>query len=67
MVQVITASRPEWIARFTGLESGQFRKPIRLVAKRGGNEIAHGRPGRPWALFLAIVDGACVRAKKRDP
>ncbi|MET8848652.1 IS5/IS1182 family transposase, partial [Amycolatopsis sp. NPDC004625] len=42
MVQVITASRPEWIAPFTGLEPDQFRKLVRLVAKRGGDEIADG-------------------------
>ncbi|QRP42940.1 transposase family protein [Amycolatopsis sp. FDAARGOS 1241] len=53
MVQVITTSRPEWIAPFTGREPAQLRKPIRLVAKRGGNEIADGRPGRQWALPLA--------------
>jgi hypothetical protein len=43
VVQVITASRPEWIAPFTGLEPDQFRKPVRLVTKRGGDEIADGR------------------------
>jgi len=53
VVQVITASRPEWIAPFTGLQPAQFRKLVRLVAKRGGDEIADGRPGRPWALPLA--------------
>ena len=34
VVQVITASRPEWIAPFTGLEPGQFRKLVWLVAER---------------------------------
>jgi hypothetical protein len=53
VVQVITASRSEWIAPFTGLEPGQFRKLVRLVAERGGDEIADGRPGRQWALPLA--------------
>lgn len=53
MVQVITASRSEWIAPFTGLEPGQFRKLVQVVAKRGGDEIADGRPGRQWALPLA--------------
>jgi hypothetical protein len=53
VVQVITASRPEWIVPFTGLEPGQFRKLVRLVAERGGDEIADGRPGRQWALPLA--------------
>jgi hypothetical protein len=53
VVQVITASRSEWIAPFTGLEPGQFRKLVRVVAQRGGDEIADGRPGRQWALPLA--------------
>jgi DDE superfamily endonuclease/Helix-turn-helix of DDE superfamily endonuclease len=53
VVQVIMASRPEWIVPFTGLEPGQFRTLVRLVAKRGGDEIADGRPGRQWALPLA--------------
>lgn len=53
MVQVITASRSEWIAPFTGLEPGQFRKLVGVVAQRGGDEIADGRPGRQWALPLA--------------
>ncbi|WP_344856835.1 transposase family protein [Amycolatopsis ultiminotia] len=51
-MQVITASQPEWIAPFTGLEPRQFRKLVRLVAKRGGDEIADGRPGRQRALPL---------------
>lgn len=38
-MQVISASRPEWIVPFTGLEPGQFRKLVRLVAQRGGEEI----------------------------
>ena len=41
-MQVITASRSEWIAPFTGLEPGQFRKLVRVVAQRGGDEIADG-------------------------
>ncbi len=53
VVQVITASRSEWIAPFTGLEPGPFRKLVRVVAQRGGDEIADGRPGRQWALPLA--------------
>ncbi|MEV6903796.1 transposase family protein [Amycolatopsis sp. NPDC051372] len=52
-MQVISASRSEWIAPFTGLEPGQFRKLVRIVAKRGGDEIADGRPGRQWRLDLA--------------
>jgi hypothetical protein len=53
VVQVITASRSEWITPFTGLEPGRFRKLVRVVAQRGGEEIADGRPGRQWALPLA--------------
>jgi hypothetical protein len=52
-VQVISASRSEWIVPFTGLEPGQFRKVVRVVARRGGEEIADGRPGRQWRLDLA--------------
>ncbi len=52
-MQVITASRSEWIAPFTGLQPGQFRKLVRVVAQRGGDEIADGRPGRQWRLDLA--------------
>jgi hypothetical protein len=53
VVQVITASRSEWIAPFTGLEPGQFRKLVRVVAARSGEAIADGRPGRQWASPLA--------------
>jgi DDE superfamily endonuclease/Helix-turn-helix of DDE superfamily endonuclease len=52
-VQVLSASRPELIHPFTGLRPVQFRKLVRLVAHRGGEAIADGRPGRPWALDLA--------------
>lgn len=52
-VQIISASRPEWIVPFTGLQPGQFRKLVRLVAERGGDTIADGRPGRQWRLDLA--------------
>ncbi|WP_253884885.1 transposase family protein [Actinokineospora diospyrosa] len=51
-MQVISASRSEWISPFTGLEPGQFRKLVRVVAERGGEEIADGRPGRQWRLDL---------------
>src|SRR6185437_10936538 len=53
VVQVISASRSEWIAPFTGLEPGQVRKLVSVVAKCGGDEIADGRPGRQWRLDLA--------------
>lgn len=51
-VQVISASRSEWIAPFTGLQPGQFRTLVRVVAERGGDAIADGRPGRQWRLDL---------------
>jgi hypothetical protein len=52
-VQVISAARPEWIHPFTGLQPAQFRRLVRLVAQRGGDAIADGRPGRQWALSLS--------------
>jgi len=51
-VQVISAARPEWIHPFTGLKPVQFRRLVRVVARRGGEAIADGRPGRQWALGL---------------
>ena len=47
-----TAVRAEWIFPFTGLQPAQFRRLVRLVAERGGDTIADGRPGRQWALDL---------------
>jgi hypothetical protein len=52
-VQVFSASRPELIHPFTGLHPRQFHRLVRLVARRGGDTIADGRPGRPWALPLS--------------
>ena len=46
-------ARPEWIRPFTGLTPAQFRRLVRVVAQRGGEEICDGRPGRQWALDLA--------------
>ncbi len=51
-MQVLSASRQELIHPFTGLSPAQFRKLVRQVAARGGDAIADGRPGRPWALDL---------------
>jgi len=51
-VQVVTASRSEWIVPFTGLQAGQFRKLVAAVTERGGPAIADGRRGRPWSLVL---------------
>ena len=45
-------SRPELIHPFTGLRPVQFHRLVRLVARRGGDAIADGWPGRPWALTL---------------
>ena len=50
---MITASRPDWIFPFTGLTPAQFKRLVRQVAERGGDQIADGRPGRQWALDLA--------------
>jgi hypothetical protein len=52
-VQVITAGERSWIEPFTGLSPAQFRKLVRTVAARGGDEVADGRPGRQWSLQLA--------------
>ena len=52
-VQVISAASQEWIFPFTGLQPAQFRRLVRLVAERGGDAIADGRPGRQWSLDLA--------------
>jgi hypothetical protein len=52
-VQVISAARTEWIHPFTGLKPAQFRRLVRVVAQRGGDEIADRRPGRQWALDLS--------------
>src|SRR3954451_23409278 len=49
---MLSTSRQELIHPFTGLRPAQFRKLVRLVAHRGGDAIADGRPGRPWALEL---------------
>jgi hypothetical protein len=51
-MQVFSASRPELIHPFTGLQPAQFHRLVRLIARRGGDTIADGRPGRPWALTL---------------
>jgi DDE superfamily endonuclease/Helix-turn-helix of DDE superfamily endonuclease len=51
-VQVFSASHPELIHPFTGLRPAQFHRLVRLVARRGGDTITDGRPGRPWALDL---------------
>jgi hypothetical protein len=52
-VQVISVSQPEWIRPFTGVSPVQFRRIVRVVARRGGAMIADGRQCRPWSLGLA--------------
>lgn len=52
-MQVISAANPDWIFPFTGLQPAQFRTLVRLVAERGGEGVADGRPGRQWARDLA--------------
>jgi hypothetical protein len=54
------ASRSKRIAPFTGLQPGQFRKLVRLVAERDSDEIANGRSGRQWAVPLADRVGGAV-------
>ena len=50
MEQVISADRPEWVPVFTGLSVRQFRKLVRVVAGRGGEQTG---TGRRWGLSLA--------------
>ena len=52
-VQLLSVSRPELIPLFTGLTVAQFERLVETVARRGGNAVADGRPGRPWSLPLA--------------
>ncbi|GAA0569447.1 hypothetical protein GCM10010172_62270 [Paractinoplanes ferrugineus] len=51
-MQVFSAARTELIHPFTGLRPAQFHRLVRVVARRGGDTIADGRPGRQWALTL---------------
>jgi hypothetical protein len=48
--QVISADRPEWVPVFTGLSVRTFRKLVRIVAARGGEQTG---TGRRWSLSLA--------------
>jgi hypothetical protein len=50
-MQMFSAFRPELLHPFTGLQPAQFYRP-RLIARRGGDTVADGRPGRSWALTL---------------
>jgi hypothetical protein len=47
--QVISADRPEWVPVFSGLSVRQFRKLVRIVAGRGGEQTG---TGRRWGLSL---------------
>jgi hypothetical protein len=51
-VQLLSASRPELIPVFTGLSERQFGALVKIVARRGGDAVADGRPGRQWCLPL---------------
>jgi len=44
---------PEWIKLFSGLSPGQFGVLVRIIAQRGGPQVADGRKCRPWSLPLA--------------
>ncbi|PRY34522.1 transposase [Umezawaea tangerina] len=48
--QVISADRPGWVPVFTGLSMRVFRKLVRVVARRGGEQTG---TGRRWGLSLA--------------
>jgi hypothetical protein len=51
-MQVFAAARTELIHPFPGLRPKQFHRLVRLVTSSGGDTIAGGRPGRPWAITL---------------
>ena len=68
-MQVISAAGSEWIAQFTGLEPRQFRKLVGVVARRGGEAIADGRPGRQWRAATGgpgVVGGGVLANKSDD-
>lgn len=48
--QVISVERPEWVPVFTGLSVPVFRRLVRVVAGRGGEQTG---TGRRWGLPLA--------------
>ncbi|UUY46110.1 transposase family protein [Streptomyces yangpuensis] len=47
MAGVITASKPSWIAPFTGLRPRQFGKLVTVLRREGADAV---RKGRPWSL-----------------
>ncbi|MFB7837024.1 transposase [Streptomyces sp. NPDC056056] len=49
MSGVITASKPSWIAPFTGLSPRKFGKLITALRREGADAV---RRGRPWSLPL---------------
>ncbi|QXJ25886.1 transposase family protein [Actinomadura graeca] len=50
MEQVLSADGDEWVPVFTGLSVRQFRRLVRIVAGRGGEQTG---TGRRWSLPLA--------------
>ncbi|WP_165495281.1 hypothetical protein [Actinomadura roseirufa] len=44
------ADRDEWVPVFTVLPMRQFRKPVRIVSGRGGEQTG---TGRRWSVPLA--------------
>jgi DDE superfamily endonuclease/Helix-turn-helix of DDE superfamily endonuclease len=46
----ISADRSEWVPVFTGLSVRQFKRLVRIVASRGGEQTG---TGRRWGLSLA--------------
>ncbi|WP_160574032.1 transposase family protein [Actinomadura physcomitrii] len=51
MEQVIGADRDEWVPVFTGLSVRQFRRLVRVVAGRGGEQTGTG-----WRWSLPLAD-----------
>src|SRR4051794_6891373 len=48
--RAISAGEAEWVPVFTGLSVRQFRRLVRVVAGRGGEQTG---TGRRWSLPLA--------------
>ena len=51
MERAISADRPEWVPVFTGLSVRAFRKLVRIVAGRGGEQTGTG-----WRWGLSLAD-----------
>ncbi|GGV45176.1 hypothetical protein GCM10010182_82000 [Actinomadura cremea] len=50
MEQAISVGWVGWVPEFTGLSVRQFRRLVRIVARRGGEQVG---AGRRWSLSLA--------------